>query len=161
MKPHTILIVFLIAFFFILPIHFFILGEGYGYGIQGFTYRYQITSQGTSFFPVSYELGYILDKTITGRTAWSIGFWILGTLLYSSGMLVYLLSYDGYRSIWVRRAAGLLCASIISVVISSLIQYGVFFHGAAGISILIGIPILIGITYWMYILPDDKREQGS
>lgn|GEM_PF-1618884 len=146
-KEHPIIysLIFL-AFFFIIPIQFYFLGDGYGFGIQGFIYRYQITIQGSSLIPISYEVGYIIDGRITGKSIYSIMVWAIGSFLYAIGLLCYLLTFDIKTSKWYKTSMILMLFSLALIVFSIIIQYGPFFVGAAGISIPIGIPLLFGVT---------------
>ena len=153
MKPEIIIAILLTLFFFVIPIHFFVMGEGYGYGIQGFTYRYQTTTQGVSLIPVSYEAEYIINGTITGKSANSILFWIIGSALYTIGLLVYLLTFDLGKRRYYKVSSLFISCSLLSVILSSILQYGPVFIGPAGVSILIGVPILIGISWFVYHLP--------
>jgi len=157
MKPEIIIALLLTLFFFIIPIHFFVMGEGYGYGIQGYTYRYQTTTQGVSLIPVSYEAEYIINGTITGKTANSILFWIIGSALYTIGLLVYLLTFDLGKRRYYKLSSLFIFCSLISVIISSILQYGPIFIGPAGVSILIGVPIIFGISWYVYNLPSENR----
>ena len=147
-KDHIIVLLFLFLFF--IPIHFFILGEGYGYGIQGLCYRYQIGSQEISFIPLSYELGYVLSDTITGKSAGSILCWILGTITFSLGTIIFLI---GNESQYSRIVGILILISAGGFIISSIFQYGFFFSGPAGISILVGVPALFALG--MIIMGDQ------
>lgn len=157
MKPEVIIAILLALFFFVIPIHFFIMGEGYGYGVQGFTYRYQTTTQGVSLIPISYEAEYIINGTITGKSANSILFWIIGTILYTIGLLVYLLTFDLGKRRYYRLSSLFIICSLLSVILSSIIQYGPLFIGPAGVSILIGVPLLVGISWYVYTLPSEKE----
>lgn len=138
------------VFYFFIPVQFFIMGEGYGYGIQGFTYRYQITTQGVSFIPISYELGYILNGTITGKSVYSILFWIAGSISFAIGITLLLMMYDFEKLMYNKLGSFFLFSSIICTILSSTIQYGPFFFGPAGISVLIGIPVLIILSWFVY-----------
>ena len=150
MQYHHFLIFLLVIFFFILPVEFFVMGEGYGYGFKGYTYQYQITPQGAGLIPISYEVEFILDGKITGKSAISILFRIISILFYAIGLTIYLLTYDLKKSIFNRYCAGLISLSLLFVILSCITQYGIFFVGPAGISILIGVPFLAGICYYLY-----------
>jgi len=155
MEPRYNLIFLLLILFFIFPIEFFVIGEGYGYGIKGFTYQYQITSQGVSLIPITYELEYIINGTIKGKTYLSIIYWITGTSLNMLGLTLYLLIYDLKKPNINRICAGFILLSTIFVILSSITQYGFLFSGPAGISILIGMPLLIGSLWYLNIIDKD------
>jgi hypothetical protein len=149
----------LLAFFFLVPVHFYILGEGYGYGIQGLTYRYQITPQGDSFIPLSYDAGYVLNQTLTGKTAYSIIAWIIAVILYTVGMLLFLVSYDEKPSKKFRISAWLIIGSLVILILSCIIQYGLLFNGPAGISILFGLPFLFFTGWSIHGLSTPRRQE--
>jgi hypothetical protein len=151
-----LLVVFLLSMFFFVPITFYFIGDGYGFGIQGFFYRFQVTAQGVSFLPISYEIDYILNLTITGKTVYSILFWVIGTLFYTCGMIWYMLTYDSPDIRYIKVGVILIFISIISIIISQIIQYGPFFLGPAGLSIPIGFPLLTGLAWFMNSLPEQR-----
>lgn len=142
MKQFHILIIFLLLVF-VVPIHFFIVGDNYGYGIQGFFYRYQEAPQGISFIPLTNEIGYVTSGLIDGKSALSIIMWVLGSFLFYIAFFLFLLKYHADERIHYRIISGLILLSCISLIISSVIQYGIIFSGPAGISILFGIPFLL------------------
>jgi hypothetical protein len=149
MRSDHLIIILLLLFFFIIPIEFFVLGDGYGYGVKGFTYQYQVTTQGVSLIPITYEMDYILNGTITGKTATSILLWITGVIIYLIGMAVFLLTYDLKKRVFNRICTFFIFSSVLLVIFSSMLQYGIFFSGPAGISVLIGLPLLIGLSWYL------------
>ncbi len=153
MDSRNLVAIFLLLLFFVIPIHFFILGNDYGYGIQGFTYRYQVTNQGISLIPISYELGYVNNQTVTGKTATSIIFWIFGTITYTLGILLYLISYDQMQEKIYQICGCLIFCSLLFFILSCIFQYGIFFVGPSGISILFGAPVLFFVAWLIFIMP--------
>jgi hypothetical protein len=153
--PRNLLALILLGFFFIVPVHFFVIGDGYGYGIQGLTYKYQITTYGESFIPLSYESGYVLDNILTGKTAYSIIVWIIAVIFYTIGMLLYLVGYDEQTSKKIRICTWFIVGSLVLMTGSSMIQYGPFFMGPAGVSILFGLPFLFFTGWSMYSLSTE------
>jgi hypothetical protein len=152
-------------FFFIIPLQVFVIGGGLGYGIQGAVYRYQITTQGASFIPVTTEVTYVTGGLITGKTAISIIFWALGTIVLSIAATVSLIlgnQLTESRFLKLVQAAALAgicyCASLA-------IQYGMLLNGPAGISMPIGILVLFMIIVFLYYYrqlfleqPDEKAN---
>jgi len=136
--------------FFLCPIHFFIIGEGNGYGIQGLFYRYQISPQGSSFIPITREIGYVTSGLIDGKSGISILFWVLGSVIFSMAFLLYLFKYFECTNKTYFYLYNLVIASVLFFLTSSVIQYGFFFSGPAGISILIGVPFLVFLGWSMY-----------
>lgn len=143
--------IFLIFSFliFICPLHFFIIGNDQGYGIQGFMYRYQITSQGNSFIPITSEIGYITSGLIMGKSAMSILSWLVGSIVFSLAFFIFLISSNNfYKTLIYKSISVLIGISGICLIFSSFFQYGLLFNGPAGVSILIGLP-LIFIFSWI------------
>jgi hypothetical protein len=135
--------------FFILPLNIFIIGDYAGIGIQGAVYRYQITEYGKMFFPLTREIGFILNGTLFGKTALSIILWVSGTMLLACTMIFSLLHIDDTTSDYDNQ---IMFGSIVSCGIylgSCITQYGFLFHGKAGISLPIGIFVILG---WIGIL---------
>jgi hypothetical protein len=132
---------------FICPLHFFIIGDDNGYGIQGFFYRYQISSYGISFIPITNEIGYVTSGLIDGKSAISILLWALGSFTFSLAFFLFLLKFHELQEKHIKRISSLLFISIVILILSSFAQYGFFFFGPAGISILIGIPLLFGVGW--------------
>jgi hypothetical protein len=141
--------------YFLCPIHFFVIGEGNGYGLQGLFYRYQISSQGSSFIPITREIGYVTSGIIDGKSGISILFWVIGSLLFSGAFFLFLFKINQIRKKIFHLISGLIITSGICFLLSSLIQYGIFFNGPAGISILIGLPFLM---YFGWLVYCDSRN---
>ncbi len=134
---------------FIFPLHFFIIGEANGYGIQGVFYRYQISSYGISFVPITAEIGYVTSGLINGKSALAILLWVAGTCSLSAAFFLFLLWFYELNSDKIRSISRLIFLSSVVFIFSSFAQYGVFFCGPAGVSVLIGIPVLICFG-WMF-----------
>jgi hypothetical protein len=145
---------------FICPLHFFIIGDGNGYGIQGFFYRYQISSYGISFIPITNEIGYVTSGLIDGKSAISILLWSFSTFIFSLVFFFFLLMFHELKKKNYTQISGLLVISSIFMILSSFSQYGFYFYGPAGVSILIGIPILIGIA-WIIRNEGDIYESSN
>lgn len=150
----------LLVLYFAFPINFFILGNDFGYGIQGFTYRYQVTNQGTSFIPISYELGYILTQTVSGKTVYSTIFWLLGTGLYTIGLIIFLLLCDSETKKSLKIPVIFMIFSGISFCCSCMTQYGLLFFGPSGISFLFGVPIIFLLTWKIFTIPLQMKLEN-
>lgn len=135
---------------FIVPIHFFIIGDDYGYGIQGFFYRYQEAPQGVSFIPLTNEIGYVTSGLIDGKSGMSIIMWAFGSFLFYLSFFIFLYKFHELKEFYYKLISYLIFISIGSLLISSFLQYGLFFVGPAGISILIGIPFLFFFGWALY-----------
>ena len=116
-----------------------------GYGIQGAVYRYQITTHGASFIPVTTEVTYVTGGLITGKTAISIMFWALGTLVLSIAAAVSLILGNRLTENWFSKLVQATALAGICYIASIGIQYGMLLNGPAGISMPIGILVLFMI----------------
>lgn len=151
------LLILSIAFFFIIPIRLFIIGDGGGWGVQGINYVYQVTSYGMSFIPINNLIGYVLFGNITGITAYSIIFNAIGSFLFVLWFILILI--PGKRTVTNRRYLLILC-SIVAYIIGDVIQYGPFI-GPAGIVIPLYIAEFIGLSWFDYILHQDLKGRPS
>lgn len=157
MNKYYLFIIFSLLVF-IVPIHFFIIGDNYGYGIQGFFYRYQEAPQGVSFIPLTNEIGYVTSGLIDGKSGLSILSWAFGSLLFYSSFFIFLYKFHELNKSHYKYISYLIFISIGSLLISSFLQYGLFFVGPAGISILIGIPFLF---FFGWVLYQESTGQKS
>jgi hypothetical protein len=143
----NIITIILLALCFIIPLHFFVLGNDVGYGLQGAYYQLKVTGYGTNFFTITSDLLYAIQGTYTGRTLISDIFWIFGSTLLTIGTILWLIDSAIVR---VSIISGvLIIISGILYLFSATEQYSVFFYGPAGISIPFGIPLIIVIGYFM------------
>jgi hypothetical protein len=153
----------LCLFFFIIPLQVFVIGGGMGFGIQGAVYRYQITTNGVSFIPVTTELNYVTGGVITGKTAISIILWTLGTIMLSIAAAGSLVIGNRCTENHFKRLVQATALAGIFYLAALGTQYGILFNGPAGISMPIGILVLfmvIGSLYyyrqWFFLRPDER-----
>ena len=146
MRNFIVIILLLICFF--IPIHFFIMGDGVGFGLQGIVYQYKVTGHGTNLFTIAQDMSYVLYGSYSGRTMISSLLWIIGSLCTIIATIVWLINGDCISRF--NKISGImLITGAVIYLLSSMFQYGVLLHGAAGISIPFGIPLLIVIGYIM------------
>ena len=124
---------------FIIPLNFFIIGNGIGFGAQWAFFRYQITLFGTSFIPLTSSINYITRGTLTGRSAHSELLMIIAAICLIVAFIILLSNHAHALKI-----SGLITiASGILLLASSMVQYGVLLHGDSGESIPIGVPLIL------------------
>lgn len=144
----NIIILVLLALCFIIPVHFFILGNDVGYGIQGAYYQIKVTGYGTNFFTITSDFMYSIQGIYSGRTLISDIFWLSGSMLLTIGTLIWLINEKGIHGLKLLSGLLIIVTGIIYF-ISVIVQYGIFLNGPAGVSIPFGIPLIIFIGYWM------------
>jgi hypothetical protein len=157
------LFILLCAIFFVFPLQIFIIGDYSGIGIQGAVYRYQVSGYGANFFPVTREIGFILNGTYTGRTALSIILWVLGTTLFACTTIFSFLHIDDIRIKYYHQVMYGLIASCCIYLGSCIAQYGFLFHGPAGIALPVGVIVILGWIIGVYFYRDsvDKILETS
>jgi hypothetical protein len=144
--------------FFVLPLQVFIMGDFMGIGVQGAVYRYQTSGYGTYFFPITREIGFVLNGTYWGRTALSVLLWVSGTVLLACTILYAFLHVDDITQNYYRQVACGLLVSCGMYLVSCIAQYGIFFKSMAGISLPVGI---IAIPCWIMILHYYRNASGK
>ncbi len=145
-----ILPVFFCIFLFFLPLQCFIIGDGMGAGIQGALYRYQITSLGESLITVMAEFMYVFNGAITGKTAYSIILWTIGTIIFTITTVVSLILWNQMTARHVILFLQATALAGIFYLLSLIIQYSILLSGPAGISLPVGILmifIFVGSAY--------------
>lgn len=133
----------LCAFFFILPLQCTIIGNDLGVGFQGAVYRYQITSGGNSLLPITSELDYVISGTYEGRTAISILFWVIGSIILSLITVLSLVHANQLTPHHIRTVIIGLIAAGVSYLVSCFFQYGMFLSGPAGFSFPVGLILML------------------
>lgn len=141
---------FLLFLCFIMPIQIYIIGDGYGAGIQGAFYRYQESSYGSSFIPVNQEVNYIISGTYGGRTGLSILIWLIGDIMLVFATIVSLLKDPHLNDRKLKIVCSFLMVSGILFLASIIIQYGIFFQSVAGISIPFGVPLIFIFSWYIF-----------
>ena len=148
-----ILPVLLCVVFFILPLQIFIIGNNSGIGVQGAIYRYQVSDYGTSFILIPRDLTFVLDGTYSGRTALSVNLWFLAAILLACTTIFSLIHFDDFDLHYKGQILISLSISCLIFLASCVAQYGIFFNGPAGISLPVGIGmILIWIAFDRFVI---------
>ena len=151
----------LILLLFVIPLNIYVIGEWIGTGIQWALFRYQDTLYGSNLITLTMDFEYITKGILTGKTVFSIAFWIAGTILFIIAFIALgVMVLEGMNE--KKHLSGLLViASGILYLASCMIQYGPFFRGPAGISIPVGIPLILAIGWLIYsktIGGDEKKH---
>jgi hypothetical protein len=140
----------LMIFFFFLPLQCFTIGDNLGAGIQGAVYRYQMTVQGNSLIPITYEIQYILWGIYQGKTTLSIILWALGSLVLAGTTIFSLISMNAFSRDHLRYFSILIAGSSIIYLASCMVWYGPFLYGPSGVSLPVGILMLGLFALFLY-----------
>ena len=137
-------------FCFFLPLQCFIIGDNLGFGVQGAVFQYQMTLQGNSLIPITSQLRYVTSGIYSGKSALSVVIWTLGTVVLTATTILSLIHWNLLPHSRLKIIiAGLVSASIFYLG-SCAATYGLFLSGPAGISLPIGVVILIMFTIFLY-----------
>jgi hypothetical protein len=135
---------------FVLPIQVYLIGGNSGFGLEMALYRFQVTGQGNSLIPLTTDLSYVTGGMYTGRTALSVGIWISGTILLIFSTIFSLIYAWQLTRNQIRIIKFTLAGSGILFLISCFFQYGLLLRGAAGVSMPIGILVIILVIYTLH-----------
>ncbi len=153
---------------FIIPINIYVIGEWLGTGVQWALFRYQQTYLGSNLLPISRDIEYISMGVFSGKTALSVIVWLAAVLLILIS-LILLVTDQKEKTVKRKYCGGILIGAGILFLASCMIQYGFLFNGPAGISIPIGVPMILIAGWWMWSggcgvfteTPEDTGEHGS
>lgn len=154
------------ALLFLLPINVYIIGSGFGAGIQWALFRYQMTSSGPAVFSWTQDLLLVAGNVITGTSAITILLWTLAVLLLLTWFTAAVWAAATGTAGIHRNAALLLIVSGLLFLISDIVQYGLFLQGPGGQCIPAGVLIIIAMGIWGYrygysIEGKDEPESGK
>nr|WP_319375595.1 hypothetical protein [uncultured Methanoregula sp.] len=148
----------------LIPLNLYVVGDWLGSGIQWALFRFQYTYAGTSIIPFTSDLGYIISGTITGRTAFSMFAGVCGSCLLIAAFCLVLFSRPAEQDKRMKIIGILTIAGGLLFLGSSLIQYGIFLNGPAGLAIPVGIPLVLIIGWIAYsgfylrLFPNDEES---
>ena len=96
---------------FLIPINIYVIGDWLGTGVQWALFRYQQTYLGDSLILVTRYITFVLNGTISGRSAISVILWGVGGLLFIIATILVILANTSKDSSLIKRAAKRACAS--------------------------------------------------
>ncbi len=143
---------------FFIPINLYFIGNFLGTGLQTPFLRIQDTPVGLQTMFIWREVELVLNGTIEGQTALSILVWMGGGLLLVAAAILILSNRRTERIGVITYGMG--CVLFVS---STMLQYGPFFNGPAGVAIPIGLPLLavIGCLLWKDVIARSAEEHGD
>ncbi|PWR75934.1 hypothetical protein DLD82_02425 [Methanospirillum stamsii] len=155
-RPYIIPFV-MFLFLTIIPIEGYIMGSGFGYGVRGICYRFQITGLGESFIPISYEFQYVLSGLISGKNMYALFIWAGGSVLFGLATMLQFLNCIEFRQIQKRLSLLFFTISIFLFIVSEMVYYSPFFYGPSGVCVLFGIPVVIALCWMMW---QEKKDNA-
>jgi len=148
----------LLAACLLAPLTVFTIGDGMGAGLRFPLVLYQDTVHGTSIIPVWREITYVTSGLIGGRSALAILLWTLGTLLLiAAACLLVVRWYENGQ----RPVALLIAGAGAAFLLSCVAHYGPLFHGAAGVCVPVGVPLVFAVAWFVWRGEEVEGEDGE
>lgn len=135
---------------FLIPLNIYIIGDWMGSGIQTLFFRYNQTNIGNSLIFLNREIAFVVNGILTGKSAVASFFWVVGVFFICIAMLTVIYAYLKEEQPFVRFTSYINTCGALLFTISTVIQYGITFHGPAGMAIPFGIPVIFGVAYFQY-----------
>ncbi|MGB8218973.1 MAG: hypothetical protein WCE46_01170 [Methanoregula sp.] len=146
---------------FFVPLNIYGIGNNLATGVQWALFRYQESYLGNSLILIHRDLGYVLNGTLRGSSAFSTVIWILGAFLLVAALilLTFATVLDDARPV---KPAGLLnIAGGVLFLVAMLVQYGPALHSDHGFSLPIGVPLILVTGCWLVFGNFCDDEDGT
>jgi hypothetical protein len=135
----------------LIPINYYVIGDWSGNGIQWALFRFQETYLGTSLILITQDVGYVIFGILGSRTGTSVLVWYSGSAVLVAAFLITAYRFYVEQTFNIDKRLHLLpFFACFLFCLSCILQYGIMFKGPAGISIPIGIPVIIIAGFWQY-----------
>ena len=150
----------LAALIFCVPVSVYGIGPMLGAGVQFPLFRYQDTYMGTNVITIVRDLQYVLEGTITGRSAFMPAFWIGGVISGIIGLISVAVPGRMYGWYSPRRGGICIMGAGLLYLVALIVQYGPTFLSSGGFAIPVGVPVLVaaGWLVWSGTLFPDVNE---
>jgi hypothetical protein len=153
---------------FLIPMNIYVIGDWMGTGIQWIFLRYVQIMNNSSVILLYQEIGLVVSGILTGKSAIASVIWSVGVILVVVATILVVYGTFKTNSGVLKKAAFVNLFGAVLFLLSIFVQYGIFFHGSAGIAIPFGIIVLFVIVYWQYriscVVEEDsgmnKEESG-
>jgi len=136
---------------FLVPINYFVIGNGIGNGIQLALFRYQQDVFGTNFYSVTDELLNAVSGVLPANRVLAALLWVIGTSLLIGSFCLHVLNVQKKRPGYVKYAAIVTLIGGVIFLASDIARYGLLFQGPDGFCIPLGIPFIFllgGLGLW-------------
>jgi hypothetical protein len=134
---------------FFVPLNIYGIGNNLATGVQWALFRYQQSYLGNSLILIHRDLGYVLNGTLRGSSAYSTAFWILGTFLLVAALILLLVATLQDEARMVKPAGLLTIAGGVLFLVAMLVQYGLTLHSDHGFSLPLGVPLILVTGCWL------------
>ena len=151
----------LLLFCFVIPLHVYSIGADQGIGIQGSFYRYQVTGYGPMMITMVQDIWYVTSGIYSGRTALSIVLWVTGSIFLVIASLIHLIRPDNINQYNPTLSGFFLIGAGLLYINSCIAQFGLFFHGSAGISLPFGGFLLMVLGIYLMMYPSLLYSQST
>jgi hypothetical protein len=145
---------------FLLPVNIYVIGNWLGAGVQWILLRYQQTYLGGSLIFFYKDVAYVLQGTLSGKSAVSAEISFIATLcLVLATLLLVAATMKGIVSLG-KIAAVITVFGGFLFLIADAIQYGILFNGPAGLVFPVGVPVIIVSGYLSFITDYSSSENS-
>jgi hypothetical protein len=164
----------LAALIFCVPVSVYVIGSMVGAGVQFPLFRYQETYMGANVITIFRDLQYVLEGTITGRSALMPVFWVAGVVSGIVGLASVAVLPCKSRLYSPRRGGMCIMGAGLLYLVALIAQYGPSFSSSGGYAIPVGIPVLLlaGWLVWSGLLfpgagetdesgPEESQDNSS
>jgi len=161
MTPRLRIPLFLQIFLFLVPMNIYLIGNGIGSGIQWLLFRYTSSYLGNGFVFLSLEIQLVESGIVSGKTALSIGVWGLAAGIIVIATILAIYAYLEGEPSYIRFSAILNFSSAVLLILAIVLQYGISLNGPSGISVPLGIPVILIVAivqyYGLFSEYDDEK----
>jgi hypothetical protein len=140
---------------FLIPINYYVIGQGMANGVQWALFRYQQDILGNNFYSITSDFLAVISGGLQGERALAVILWTMGTSLLVGCFCLQLLILQKKKPGYGKWIAITTVISGLIFLLSDVVQYGLLFHGAGGFCIPIGIPIIIVMGWLAYRYEDS------
>lgn len=149
---------------FCVPVSVYVIGSMLGAGVQFPLFRYQETYMGANVISIIRDLQYVMEGSITGRSALMPVIWTAGLLSGIFGLIFVAIPsrIQGWYS--PRRGGICIMGAGVLYLLALIAQYGPTFTSSGGFAIPVGVPVIIaaGWVVWSGLpFVDEINEDES
>lgn len=148
---------------FCVPVSVYVIGSMLGAGVQFPLFRYQETYMGMNVITIFRDLQYVLEGTISGRSALMPLFWIGGVIFGMAGFVFVAVPSRIHQIYSTRRGGICIILAGILYLLAIIAQYGPTLSSSGGFAIPVGVPVLLVVGWLMWsgmLFPEENKTDG-